>query len=107
MGFTFKENCPDIRNTKVIDIIETLKSFKIKTTVIDPLADINESYKKHNVKILREIPPLKKFDVVCPAVAHKDFKNLSDKDWLSLLTKKGRFIDLKGIVPKRINPINF
>jgi len=107
MGFTFKENCPDIRNTKVINIIETLNSFKIKTTVIDPFADSNEAYEKYKIRILKEIPPLKKFDVVCPAVAHKDFKELRDNDWLKLLTEKGSFIDLKGIVPKRINPINF
>ena len=79
LGFTFKENCPDVRNTKVIDIIKTLIDFDIKVTIYDPWANPEEVMHEYGVQVVNEIPKTK-FDATILAVAHQKFAciNLDD-----------------------------
>ena len=105
LGFTFKENCPDIRNTKVIDIVKRLNRFNINPVVIDPIADCEEAFLKHGIKIKNQIPKNQRFNIVFIAVAHKMFKQFTINEWQSFLEKNGKIIDFKGIVPKEIKPI--
>jgi len=105
LGFTFKENCPDIRNTKVIDIIKRLNEFNINSEVVDPIADCYEALLKYGVKLNSKITKGKRYNIVFTAVAHQMFKQISNNVWQELLEKNGKIIDFKGIVPKEIKPI--
>ena len=103
MGFTFKENCPDIRNTKVYDIYNNLISKKIDVSVCDPVADSKEIYNKYKIKNLSYESLKEKFDVIIIAVSHKYFLSLSEKKILNKMKKKSIIFDLKSIK----NPLKF
>ena len=75
LGFTFKENCPDVRNTRVIDIINELKSYDINIDVVDPWANSFEVEQEYNISTFKEIPN-KKYDGIVLAVAHNDFYDI-------------------------------
>ena len=105
LGITFKENCPDIRNTGVINIINSLKIRDIDLDIVDPIANSQQCKKTLNVDILREIPKNKKFNSVIVAVAHKEFINFSKETWQDLITEGGEFLDIKGIIPRSLNAI--
>lgn len=75
LGFTFKENCPDVRNTKVIDIINTLKEYKVNITIHDPWANPTVAKHEYGVEVLNQVPQ-NKFDAIILAVAHKEFEKL-------------------------------
>ena len=75
LGMTFKENCPDIRNSRVIDIIDELKGFGGKVTVYDPWANFDEVKAEYGVEIVKVLPN-KKFDAIILAVAHEQFETL-------------------------------
>ena len=64
LGFTFKENCRDIRNTKVFDIVNSLDKYNIKTDIVDPIADQEEALDKYGLEILQEIPLRKKYSII-------------------------------------------
>lgn len=81
LGFTFKENCPDVRNTKVIDIYKALKGYGVNITVYDPWASINTAYHEYNIEIKNELPKCE-FDAVILAVAHNEFQALDISDFL-------------------------
>tara|TARA_Y100000766_G_C18913584_1_gene609682 strand:- start:321 stop:1610 length:1290 start_codon:yes stop_codon:yes gene_type:complete len=97
LGITFKENCPDIRNTRVIDIINTFEEYKANLTVYDPWANPETVKKEFGIKSHTTIPN-KKFDVVILAVAHDKFKNLKFK-----LIRKNKSIiyDIKGFLNEK------
>lgn len=76
LGFTFKENCPDVRNTKVIDIINTLKEYKVNITIHDPWANPTVAKHEYGVEVLNQVPQ-DKFDAIILAVAHKEFTNIN------------------------------
>ncbi|NLL92679.1 MAG: nucleotide sugar dehydrogenase [Clostridiales bacterium] len=104
-GLTFKENCPDIRNSKVEDIINRLREYEIKPVVVDPLADSKEAYKEYGVE-LTDIKDINNADCVILAVGHKEFKELStndiDKMFVSTNNNKEKVIvDVKGILDKK------
>lgn len=99
LGITFKENCPDIRNTKVVDIYTTLNEYTNNITVYDPQANANEVKHEYNVDIVNELPCEAKYDAVVLAVAHKEFAELDVK---SLTVENGVIYDVKGILPKEI-----
>ena len=103
LGLSFKENCPDIRNTKVIDIINELQKYNFSYEVVDPVVDVNEASKEYNLKILNNIPQKRKFDAVLVAVAHNQFLNIDEIRWRELLKKDGILYDLKGVVNKEID----
>lgn len=98
LGFTFKENCPDIRNTKVIDIVNELKSFNVNLTIVDPLADINQVFKYYGLNIYNKIPVKNKFDAALLAVAHNEFMDMNFKKFLKL---KNVIYDVKSILDKK------
>ena len=104
LGFTFKEDCPDIRNTKVIDIIKTLMKYKSIVEVVDPIANIKDAKKGYNINLINEIPKNIKYDVILCAVAHKQFKSIQQKEWSNLLRDNGIIFDLKGIIPRELKP---
>lgn len=99
LGFTFKENCPDTRNTRVIDIVRELEEYGIEPLVCDPVADKGEAEREYGIR-LREREELKNLDTVIVAVAHDLFKSLSEKDFEAMLGKEGIVADIKGIYEK-------
>lgn len=98
LGITFKENCPDIRNTKVVDIITTLNEYTENVTVYDPWANTYLVKKEYNIDITNKIP-VDKFDAIILGVAHKEFLTLDVKE---LLKENGVIYDVKGILPRDI-----
>lgn len=97
-GFTFKENCPDVRNTKVIDIYKALKEYNLDITVYDPWANPAIVEREYGIKVMNELPS-KKFDAAIAAVAHKKFDGL---DIPSLLKDKHVIFDVKGTLSREI-----
>ena len=98
LGFTFKENCPDVRNTKVIDIIKTLKEYNLNITIYDPWANPQEVKHEYGVEVVNELPK-EKFDTAILAVAHKEFATLNI---LTLLNPTNVIFDVKSFLPKEI-----
>lgn len=92
LGFTFKENCPDVRNTKVIDIYKALKEYNLNITVYDPWANPSTVMHEYGIEVINELPQ-NKADAAILAVAHKDF---TDLDVLSLLKDNHVIYDVKG-----------
>ena len=105
LGLSFKENCPDIRNTKVIDLINHLKKFNLDLTIFDPFVNKKEVLKTLNIHVIDELPNNQKFNGVIVTLAHDPFRNLAKEDWENLIKKDGIFFDLKNIVPETLNPI--
>ena len=105
MGITFKENCPDLRNTKVLDVIKALKKYGMQLTIVDPNVDTDESSKQHGYKVDKYIPKDIKYDVIILAVAHKEFLSLTKKSWLDLAQKNSIFLDFKGVIPRELNTV--
>ena len=100
LGVTFKEDCPDMRNTKVVDIIEELKSFGANVDVYDPWVCPNEEKKwyKHGI-ISNPVVSDKKYDAIVVAVAHSQFKEYTTEIYSQLSNAKEVVIDIKNIVP--------
>ena len=109
LGLTFKENCPDVRNTKVIDIIDELKEYGISTISHDPQADKKEVFDVYGIE-LKEIEDIKNVDAVILAVPHEEYKELSLEDIGTLYNKNYThlngngdiddsmvFVDIKGM----------
>ena len=105
LGFTFKENCPDFRNTKVLELVRNLENYGMKVDVVDPYANKNEVLRLHHIILSPEVKKDKKYDAVILAVAHQKFKDLNVCDWLKMLAGSGPFLDLKGIIPRELNPV--
>ncbi len=99
MGLTFKENCPDIRNSKVIDIVNELREYEVAIDIVDPWCDVNEAANEHglvvNKKVERGI-----YDAVLIAVAHNEFKKMGAKAIRELGKPKHILYDLKYVLPK-------
>lgn len=98
LGFTFKENCPDVRNTKVIDIYKTLQTYHIDITVYDPWANPVIAQHEYGIEVINELPSAK-YNAVILAVAHKEF---SDLDIMSLVNDVHVIYDVKGFINKNI-----
>ncbi|MCL6295010.1 nucleotide sugar dehydrogenase [Jejuia spongiicola] len=99
LGITFKENCPDVRNTKAVDVINQLKSYGTQVTIYDPWANPEEVKHEYGLKTFQKLPN-KTFDAVVLTVAHKEFlqENLQ-----SLLNPNGVLYDVKGILKGRVS----
>lgn len=99
LGITFKENCPDIRNTKIVDIFHTLKEYTNNITVYDPWADTERVKKEYNISITTKgLMELKhQFDVAVLCVAHNEFKEYNIREFLSN-TNRGVVYDVKGFL---------
>jgi len=96
LGLTFKENCPDIRNTKVIDIIRELESYGVNVHVHDPLANKAEAVHEYGV-VLKDWEALPQASAIVLAVAHKEYVSQPPNEYLKKLRKNGVVIDAKGI----------
>ena len=105
LGITFKENCPDTRNSKIIDFIATLKNYNLNVLVSDPYFDLNSNKLDDSIIYVNEIPFQKKFDAVVGAVNHDCFKKLSINDYIALGKKNCIYMDLKGMLPRSLKPI--
>lgn len=101
LGFTFKENCPDTRNTKVIDIVHELKEYGIIPVIADPEADVDEAKHLYNIDFT-ELSEISDMSVVVLAVAHEEFKRLTMKD-INRFYGEGKQIvfDLKGLLDRK------
>ena len=77
LGFTFKENCPDVRNTKVVDIIKALKEYNLNITIYDPWANPAAVQHEYGLDVINELPKGEKFDACIVAVAHREFADLA------------------------------
>lgn len=99
LGFTFKENCPDTRNTKVIDIIDELKDFGVDVNVYDPHALRDEVKEEYGVTLLEYLPEVKSYDGIILAVAHNEFNEI---DFNFLKDQATVLFDVKGILPKQL-----
>ena len=101
LGFTFKENCPDTRNTKVIDIYKELKEYGITAVIADPAADADEAKRLYGIEFVK-LSEIRDMDAVILAVAHEQFKSLSvaDLDALYKAASAKVLLDLKGILNK-------
>ena len=95
---TFKENCPDVRNTKVIDIYNALREYNVNITIYDPWANPAIVEHEYGIKVTNQLP-MKKYDTAILAVAHKEFTEL---DILSMLNDNHIIYDVKGFLDKQI-----
>ncbi len=96
LGFTFKENCPDVRNTKVYDIVKSLKEYNLNLTIYDPWANPAVAKREYGIDVVNELPK-SKFDSAILAVSHNEFAKL---DVESLLKPSHVIFDVKGFLPK-------
>lgn len=101
LGFTFKENCPDTRNSKIIDIVNELREYGIEPLIVDPVADSDEAKKLYDVNFVN-LDSVKEMDAVVLAVAHTEFSSMTMKD-IDALFGKGKkvLIDVKGILDRK------
>ena len=107
LGLTFKENCPDIRNTKVLDILKTFEEYQVNCDVVDPHLSFFNLSKELKLKIncFKSCPKKGDYSAVILAVAHKEFLEISLNNWGELIKIDGLFFDIKGIIPRELNPI--
>jgi UDP-N-acetyl-D-galactosamine dehydrogenase len=98
LGITFKENCPDIRNSRVIDVINSFKRQGVEVDVYDPFANAAEVAHEYSLALVTDEASLKEqYHAIVLAVAHKEFMN---QDWRSKLGVNGILYDVKGVLPK-------
>ena len=99
LGVTFKENCPDVRNTKAVDVISNLKSYGMEVTVFDPWASPKEVMVEYNLVTTKEMPT-EKYDAVVLTVAHKEYSKISCRE---LLNNNGVLYDVKGFLNETVD----
>jgi len=99
LGMAFKENCPDVRNTKVIDIINELQQYKASLTVYDPWVNCDDVAQEYGIKCLTQLPAGQKYTAVILAVCHDVFKDI---DYKQLLKENGVLYDVKGMLDRSL-----
>jgi UDP-N-acetyl-D-galactosamine dehydrogenase len=103
LGFTFKENCPDTRNTRVIDIVNELKEYGVYPIIADPVADIEEAEREYGISFV-SISSICEVDAIILAVAHSEFLSMTQTDFDKFFLEssyKGRvLLDIKGILDR-------
>jgi len=99
MGLTFKENCPDLRNTRAVDIVQEFESYDTCVDIYDPWVDAGEAEKEYGVKVI-ETPEKGKYDAIILTVAHDQFKQMSIEDYRNLLKDNGVLYDVKCLLPR-------
>ena len=101
LGFTFKENCPDTRNTKIIDIVNELKEYGITPVIADPAADAKEAKQLYNIDFV-DMDAIQNCDAVILAVGHEQFKTLTQTDFDRLYATGTKvLLDVKGILDRK------
>ncbi len=96
-GLSFKENCPDLRNTKVIDIISELNEFSIKSDIYDPWVNHEEASREYNISMIEQ--PTEKYDALIFAVAHQQFQQMTREDIGNLCKPNSVIFDVKNMYP--------
>lgn len=102
MGFTFKENCPDTRNTKIIDIVRELREYGIEPLITDPVADRGEAEREYGITFSQEAE-IKGMDAVVLAVSHKEYEGISMEQIASMYAENGKqnvLVDIKGMLDR-------
>ncbi len=99
LGLTFKENCPDIRNTRVTDILREFSDYQVNVDVYDPWADATEAKHEYGIDLIKE-PALGKYDAIVLAVAHHQFKTMGAEKLRTLGKKHCVLYDVKNVLPK-------
>jgi UDP-N-acetyl-D-galactosamine dehydrogenase len=102
MGFTFKENVPDTRNTKVVDLVRTLRDFVAEVVIYDPMADADLAKQEYGLTLTNELPQ-GPFDAVILAVKHEPIAKMGEAGIKALLAPAGLIYDLKGILPPTVS----
>lgn len=105
MGMTFKENVTDIRNSRIIDIINELKYFRVNCDVVDAYADHDEVMKEYGVDMSKE--PTGKYDAVIVAVNHKPYMELNENYFKSISAENGILVDVKGVMRGKIKDLTY
>ena len=94
LGITFKENCPDVRNTKVVDVVRHLQDYQTEISIYDPLANPEEVKHEYNLDTVQTLPN-EKFDAIVLAVAHTEFLSI---DLSALKSDNAVVYDVKGVL---------
>jgi UDP-N-acetyl-D-galactosamine dehydrogenase len=105
MGATFKENVSDIRNSKVVDVINELKSYSVTVDVVDPHADAEEFQHEYGFALAKK--PSNDYDAVIVAVNHKEYLNLDETYFKSLMSEQPILIDIKGIYRNKFKGLTY
>ncbi len=105
MGMTFKENVTDIRNSRIIDIINELKYFRVNCDVVDAYADHDEVMKEYGVDMSKE--PTGKYDAIIVAVNHKPYMELTENYFKSISAEKGILVAVKGVMSGKIKDLTY
>ena len=105
LGFSFKENCCDTRNTKVFDLINALKLHGMCIDIVDPWVDIAEVKSVYDLDVHSILPSKLAYDLVILCVAHQQFISYSHDQWTRLTKNDGILFDLKGIIPRDLKPL--
>jgi UDP-N-acetyl-D-galactosamine dehydrogenase len=105
LGLTFKEDCPDLRNTKVVDVLNALRDYGIEPQVMDPWVDPEEARREYGLEVEPHLPAGRRFGAVLALVPHQQFRQLDEGQWQLLLEPGGVLLDLKGIVPRGLAPL--
>ena len=102
LGFTFKENCPDTRNTKIIDIVKELQEYGIHPMITDPVADREEAEREYGIAFA-ENADIKQMDAVILAVSHKEYESISMEQIDSMYAENNKqkvLVDIKGMLDR-------
>lgn len=100
LGLTFKENCPDLRNTRVVDIVKEFQEYNAKVDIFDPWADLDEARHEYGYDLLSKLPSDKKYDTVILTVGHKEFRELGAAGIKALCKPNHVIFDVKYVLPK-------
>jgi UDP-N-acetyl-D-galactosamine dehydrogenase len=98
LGLTFKENCPDLRNTRVIDIVNELQGYNVQVDVTDPWADITEAREEYGIDLVSS-PGRSTYDAVVIAVAHHQFREVGAAGLRTFCKPDGILYDVKYLLP--------
>ena len=104
LGITFKEDCPDMRNSKVFDILKKFSKYSFKLKVVDPYIT-EDTNMELDIEYSNEISFEESYEVVLLLVAHEKFVNLTMQQWKGLIHNDSLLFDLKGIIPRTLNPM--
>ena len=100
LGLSFKENCPDLRNTKIIDLYSQLLNYKCHVQISDSIVSRSEVKKKYDIELV-DLETIGKKDVIILAVAHDTYKSINAKEIIKLIRENGIFIDIKSVFNKK------
>jgi len=105
MGFTFKENVADIRNTKVADIIKELESYRVQVDLVDPYADADEVRHEYQIE-LKDVPG-GMYDAIIVAVAHHEYREMTEPDFIKLANETCLLVDVKGLYRNKMEEMEY